>query len=1195
MPSACSALRVVSRPHPPSPRTLSPTAPLPRHWTWRWRRAWPGLPVLRSASAFLPRGALSGSRPENAAAIRVAGAITLLQGIPPVHDGLRRLLGPGAAEIALSLPKIAVLTFAGSPLGLVVAGAEALHLYTALREQKSGRERHEQRAETTAPGAEIRIGAGERIPLAATVLEGTGTAIGGDALPVAAFPGATLPAGARFHGGPFLLELHEAEAHHAKARPAPPAPSFYDRYLQAISPLGLACAGATAVATRSFDRTFASLLLVNSRAAMIGGDAAAAGATARVSRAGGVLLSRHPDRSIRLPDFLFLDGPRVLTDGLELVGAVPLGEGTESAEVLARAAGVSAAAGRPWGPIFRAADVTPAAEARFDGHTASAEIDGIRFSLAPADDAELPSAVRMEHRGRFLLLLRREEDAEQLAILVFRPRLAPGAEGLIKACRRHGIEVVPGDGGAGGDPSVARMLAERVGISLAEDDPVSWIRKRQYEGKRVGFVSDSVDAGAAFAACDMGIAIGDGRFAFPASTAPADLLAPNLETIGVILEAAVQHEKARHDAAALSLAANVAGAGWGFRAQPELAQASRLVDGAALTALAAGRVRLRGGGSAEAAAVRIEDPRPERWGEHEVKEVLRTFETTEAGLTDAVAEQRRRAVPTIAKQHPFLEAVVGNFRSPLTAIVGGATGLALLAGHRADAVVMALTLAGNVLVGAWQEYRVGEVATALGRMGTATGRVLRDGQPVTVPAREIVPGDVLLLAPGDRLAADARVIDAQGLEVDEAALTGESLPVRKTPHGGTPAHRILLEGSDVIVGHGRAVVVAVGAETRMGATAAALAAGDDWESPLSTRLSQLFRQVLPVTAAAGAIVTAGGLIRGKPLLPELVAGSSVALAALPEALPILAGMGQAAAARRLARHNALVRRPSAVEALGRVDVACVDKTGTLTEGRLALRLVASCGDREADLQEEPGELTGELRRVLLTAALASPHPDAGDAASHSTDVAVMRGAAEAGLTEEMRARRQREARFDSARPFHAALVRQRLRVKGAPEALVGRCAAVAGPDGDRPLDDAGREELLARAQRLAERGLRVIMVAEGPVDASPDDPQELVALGFLGISDPLRPTVPAALERCHEAGIRVIMLTGDHPATARAIAREAGLLDGGEILTGVELAQLQDAELDPLLERVAVIARATPLDTSYASSKACAGGDTPSP
>jgi magnesium-transporting ATPase (P-type) len=286
-------------------------------------------------------------------------------------------------------------------------------------------------------------------------------------------------------------------------------------------------------------------------------------------------------------------------------------------------------------------------------------------------------------------------------------------------------------------------------------------------------------------------------------------------------------------------------------------------------------------------------------------------------------------------------------------------------------------------------------------------------------------------------------------------------------------------------------------------------------------------------------------------------------------------VGEVAVARRLAGRHAVVRRLAAVEALGRVDVACTDKTGTLTAGRLALTTVSSM-DREV---RPSRSLRGALQRVLLAGSLATPHPDAADAQVHPTDVAVAEAAELAGLGENLVLEREAELAFDPSRSFHAALVQGHVYLKGAVEALAPRCDRVRTKGREQPLDDPARDALLQRAHHLAERGLRILMVAEGPADASLSDPQGLVALGFLGLSDPLRPEVPAAIQRCHEAGVRVIMLTGDHPATAAAIAREAGL-NGPEagILIGSDIAELHDDELDERLEHATVIARVTPLD-----------------
>jgi len=540
-----------------------------------------------------------------------------------------------------------------------------------------------------------------------------------------------------------------------------------------------------------------------------------------------------------------------------------------------------------------------------------------------------------------------------------------------------------------------------------------------------------------------------------------------------------------------------------------------------------------------------------------------------------VAQRRRTTTPAV-RQHRLLTAVLDQIRSPLTGILAAGAGLSLFLGATGDVVMIGAMIVANAAAGVWQERQADQAAATLERLGTVNARVLRDGKAVVVPAGDVVPGDLLILARGERVVADARVFVAEGLEVDEAALTGESLPVPKAPSGGPDASRVVLEGSDVIVGTGSAIVVAVGSGTRLGAIAAALAIDEtQGQSVLTTRLSRLLRQFLPLATVGGAIVTLSGLLRRSPLLPQVALGASIAVAAVPEGLPLLAKVGEAAVGRRLASRHALVRRLSVVEALGRVDVVCTDKTGTLTEGRLALRLVTDA-DQEVRL---PGVLPASLRHVVVTAALAGPHPDAPDASISPTDVAVVQAVEAAGLGAHVRADREAILPFDAARSFHAAIVGKRLCVEGAAEALVSRCSHVRHGGENHLLDEAGQQELLAKARHLAESGLRVLMVAEGSSDVPVDDPQNLVALGFLGISDLLRPTVPAAIRRCHDAGVRVIMLTGDHPTTARVIAGEAGLLGSDQnVLTGAEIAGLDDGELAQRLKTVTVIARVTPLD-----------------
>lgn len=1110
-------------------------------------------------------------------AIQAASIIGILQGIPPVRYGLRRLLGRTVADLLFNVPGVITLTLSSSLLGLSLIAGESTRLLTEVQARRAAWRRHEERianAPSAQPDATNRLESSERAPLAAEVLEGTGTAIGLDGMPQPVTRGSTLPPGARLYGGPFVLKLRNEETFQAfvpKSRPVPIAPTLYDYYMRVQGPFSLIYTATTALLTRSFSRTLAALMLVNPRPALIGIDSSDLGVAARVIRAGVTVVGTRADRPIRLPHQVLLDGARLLTDRLEVTGVLPLtGEG-DSAEILALAAGVAAAAGSPWGGAFKTTGSAPAVDGAFDGKTATARIADVCYTLGPVEDwSHQPEAARLRQRGNYVLVLRRENVASPLGLFATRPQLAPGVVELVQTCQRYHVELGVL---ANGDQIAVQALARRANIPLVEsNNAVDAILAQQQERKRVVFVSDNAGAAAAFDVCDLAVGVLDERSHLAAR---ADLLAPDLYALVAILESAARREATARDAIGLSALSNIIGAIWGLRGAPGLAVASRAVYVSALAALADGWIRLRGGRRPGSAIAQLADPRPERWGRRDIEDVLHTLRTTENGLTTVQAGERQHQTPLHVRRNQLLAEIRDQVRSPLLGILAAGAGLSLLLGATGDVIIIGATIFVNVAVGVWQEHKANRVAEALHRMETSTARVLRNKQPVTIAANEVVTGDVLLLAPGDHVVADARVLASQGLEVDEAALTGESLPVPKGPDGGTEASRIVLEGSNVTTGTGRAVVVAVGRQTRMGATTVALSAEEERQSPLGARLSQMLKVFIPISIAGGAIVVAAGGLWGQPLTALLATGATIALAGVPEGLPLLTRVGEAGVARRLASKRAVVRRLSAIESLGRVDIACADKTGTMTQGHLALSLVDT-GSSEARL---PGPLTADTRHVLLTAALASPHPDAPDAQAHPTDIAVVRGAFEAGLADEVRAPHRAELSFDPVRSFHATIADGRLCIKGAPEALLPRCTRISAHGEQRPLDENARRELLARSRRLAGRGLRVLMVAEGSSATPLDDPQGLTALGFVGISDPLRPMVQAAVRRCHEAGVRVIMITGDHPATARAIAREAGLLNnGGEIITATEIAELQNGELDARLEQAVVIARATPLD-----------------
>ena len=1121
-------------------------------------------------------------------AARTAGMISIIQAFPLTRFGLRELLGRNASDMAIGGVNIAALSLSGNPLGLALAGAEALRLLTEVTARRDAWRRHEQsEAERmpAQPGVTIRLDAGDRAPLNARVLEGSAMALGPAGLPEPMHVGATVQAGDRIYGGPLLVVLEGEPPFPPELRSAPPATTLLDRYSSVLAPVSLAFAAAAGVLSRSPRDALAGLALVNPRPALIGAEAAETGAAARMVRAGVTIPGTRPERGGRLPDVLLIDGTRPLTDGLEAASIVPLSDAYDATAALTLAAAIAAAAGSPWGGALRATADLDVRDGSFDGSAATATLDGIRYVLGPGGDGQSSLGAQPPVRGSVLLALRRDGEQAPIAIFALRPRLATGALGLLRLCRHHGLEVAIV---ARGSWVNSAALARRVNLPLLDDGLATAVRHQQRQGAVVAVLSDSAQAAEAFAVCDLAIALSSGRSSRFA--ARADLLAPDLASVGAIIAATARARSATRDAVGFSVAANIAGAAWGIAGRPGFERASLAVTAAALLAIADGWARLRGGERPQSALARVVDPQPERWGRRPVAQVLATFRTSPDGLTslEATARQMARDHPTV--RNALWRTLLAQLSTPITGILLVGAGVSAALGSPLDVLLIGATVAIGAGVGAWQERRADQAAASLGQLNAASAQVIRQGQPQVLSADQVVPGDILLLAPGDHVAADARLISAHNLEVDESALTGESMPAPKSPEGLTDESRIVLKGSDVTVGSGRAVVFAVDQATRLGATAAALGLDDGETNPLSLRLNSVLSLVLPVAGCGGLLVVASGVVRGRPMLPQLAIAASIAIAAVPEGLPLLAGVGQAAVAARLAGQGALVRRLSAVQALGRVDVACIDKTGTLTDGKPALTLVANLTD-DAELHGNAVTLpAGVLADVLRAAGLASPHPDSPTASAHPTDIAVLAAADRAGMAQAVRLDRHAEAPFDPIRGFHASSAGGKLHVKGATEALLRRCNRQRRGQHDTRLHDRERDQWQARAESLAARGIRILLVAEGRADQPADAPDDLTVLGFVGISDPLRVEVPDAVRRCRAAGIRLVMVTGDHPATAVAIARQAGVLDEPQVisnssryaakavLTGPELSQLEDDELAARLEDVAVIARVTPLD-----------------
>jgi len=575
------------------------------------------------------------------------------------------------------------------------------------------------------------------------------------------------------------------------------------------------------------------------------------------------------------------------------------------------------------------------------------------------------------------------------------------------------------------------------------------------------------------------------------------------------------------------------------------------------------------------------------------------------GLTAEVAQQRLASHgPNRLAEKPARPAwrkFLDQFRSLLILILLGAAVLAGAVGDLKDAIVIAVVVLLNATLGFFQEHRAEAALTALKNMLAPTARVRRDGEVRLSEAADLVPGDILLLEAGDRIPADARVLSAHSAEVAEAALTGESQAVAKLPdvvdERSVLAERHNMVFMNTVVTRGRleAVVTATGMGTEMGRLAGLLAATAEGETPLQQQLDSLGKRLALIASGVVALMFVFGLLRGDPLVQTAMTAIALAVAAIPEGLPAVVTVTLALGIHRMARRNAIVKKLAAVETLGCTTVICSDKTGTLTLNQMTARAIYLNGQRHAVTGEGYGSDgcivgAGDVRHILLPAVLCvdariRDEQLIGD----PTEGALLALAAKAGLdaTEAVEhLPRIAEIPFDSATKFMATFHHEgdqvRLCVKGAPDVLLALSTGHLHHDVVMPLDERSRDRFAAENEALAEQALRVLALAGRVIPAEQFDPvgdllpwvRDLTLHALVGIIDPPRAEARAAIATCREAGIEVKMITGDHRATAAAIARELGL--HGEAHEGRELDGLSLDEIAALVEKSAVFARVAP-------------------
>lgn len=600
------------------------------------------------------------------------------------------------------------------------------------------------------------------------------------------------------------------------------------------------------------------------------------------------------------------------------------------------------------------------------------------------------------------------------------------------------------------------------------------------------------------------------------------------------------------------------------------------------------------------------------WYQKEFKEILKELNTTPEGLSWEEARRRlERYGPNELKEKKKktpLMMFFDQFRDFMILVLIASAIVSGIIGEPSDTIAIIVIVILNAIIGFIQEYRAEKAMAALKKMASPVATVIRDKKAMNIPSAELVPGDIVFLEAGNLVPADLRLIEAVQLKIEEAALTGESVPVEKStevlkekdvPIGDRK--NMAYKGTIVSYGRGRGVVVATGMKTELGRIATMLQEEEEVKTPLQKRLQSFGKRLSIAVLVICAIVFIVGLIRGEDILRMLLTAISLAVAAIPEALPAVVTISLALGARKMVKQHALIRKLPAVETLGSVTYICSDKTGTLTLNKMTVEEIYVDG-KVIRLQPSPLSLQSSAFSLLMTALSLNndAKPDAnGNIIGDPTEIALFNVAKEMGFTKsEMEALYPRiaEIPFDSERKCMTTIHRAPEQpgraggrteqnyisfTKGAIEVLIERADNILTSDGIKSLD---KEELLRISEKIAADGLRVLGFAMKTFESLPEEinseniEKGLTILGLVGMMDPPREEVREAVQLCKSAGIKPVMITGDHPLTARVIAKRIGIIENhdDEVITGKELDALSLEEFEKRVEHIRVYARVAP-------------------
>ena len=602
-----------------------------------------------------------------------------------------------------------------------------------------------------------------------------------------------------------------------------------------------------------------------------------------------------------------------------------------------------------------------------------------------------------------------------------------------------------------------------------------------------------------------------------------------------------------------------------------------------------------------------------KWHAIDYKEVLENFESSLQGLELEEVETRRQkyGANELKRKNKdgILKVLWRQINNPLIWVLIGSSTLATALGKITDGMVVLAVVVVNSIIGFIQEYKAGKAIEALSNMVPENATVIRNGNIITIPVSEIVPGDIVQVAAGDRIPADMRIIQQKNLQVEEAALTGESVPSQKTTEAVTPDAVIgdrkcmVYSGTLVVSGTATAVVVKTGMDTELGKISDMLNETVDLDTPLTKKLGVIGKYLTIGIVAITAIIMFIGTYRAlgqgvllfDALKESLIFAIALAVGAIPEGLPAVVTIALAIGVQRMAKRNAIIRKLPAVETLGSTTVICSDKTGTLTRNEMTVSelwnynhsiQVTGVGyhkagvfkQNNAELAALPEDMLLLLKKAVLCSDAnvlytANEYSISGD----PTEVALVVAAAKAGISIDglrQEIPRKDVVPFDSEKQYMATL-NDNIILKGAPEVVLKRCSTHVGGVN---LDT---QKIISQIELLGSKGMRVLAIAQKtqskPDEISVDDVEYgFEFIGLIGMIDPPRTEAIEAIKACHNAGITVKMITGDHHATARAIGMELNLSSNGNVVTGVDLSKMSDAELDKTIQTTNIFARVAP-------------------